>query len=271
MLRFTTLANFSMVGALVAPAAFQQVSTVKEMENSLQATDHALRTLDTIQSQLQAQDYRGVESILKATEGPIGGARERSQLLDQLRREIGELEYRLQEVEAPITLPHLKQDPTVALQADPEAEDSKATVATIGMSAEQLTEVGNTWPLSTTGDDGTVVIRPQADGRYRFEKVGFSADPLRQGRAFYRAGKYKEALTLFEGMTGESEADYWIGSTLERLGQTQAALTAYTRVVDKEDSSSFGERAASAIQSVNFLIEIDLKIEKHTKSKAVNK
>jgi hypothetical protein len=269
MLRFTTLANFGMVGALIAPAAFQEVSTVKEMESSLRATDHALRTLESIQEQLQAKDYHGIDSILKATEGPMGGDRERSQLMDQLRREIGELEFQLQELNAPITLPHLKEDPTEVMRNDPETEDAMGTVATIGLSVEQLTEVGNTGPLTPGGDGTELAIRPQADGRYRFEKQGFSADPIRQGRAFYRAAEYSEALRLFEGMAGEVEADYWIGRTLERMGRHQAALTAYMRVISNEDAGTFGERATSEREFLNWIIELDLKIEKYSNSKAI--
>ena len=270
MLRFTTLVNFSLVGAIVAPAAFQRGPSEKELSASIEATEHSLRSLEAIQQKLGQKDYTAVQSIMLATEAPFGSARDRSQLMDQLRREIGELEFRLEEVESPIVLEHLNTDPTQAVREDPDGQLSKGAVATTGMSTEELSEVGNIWPPIPTGNTN-IPVASKESGKLRYEKTGFTVDAVKQGRAYYRADRYKEALRLFETRQGDPEGDYWIGRTLERLGRPQEAITAYTRVIENEASGAIAERAKSDLDFVQWMIDFDSKLTSYAKDKGGSK
>ena len=256
MLKFTYLFNFGLVGALVVPAALQDAGTAK-LERSISATDQALAALGGVEAQLLAGDYAGVDAILASTEAPFGGARERSTLLDQLRRDIGELETQVQRFETPAGLEHLTEDPTSQLPTA--AEPGGGQVATTGMSQQERDEVAEIWP-PIPGAPGTNNVRKLGD-TYSFEERGFTVDAIRQGRAYYRAGRYKEALRLFETRAGEPEAEYWSGRSLERLGRNEEAVAAYTRVVDDEDAGPLADRARMDRDFALWLIDFERKVD----------
>lgn len=263
MLRFTTLFNFSLVGALVAPAAFQKGSSATQLEKSLDMTERALQTLEEVQASLGRSEYTGVDAILASTEAPFGGTRQRTQLLDELRRDIGELEMQVQEMETPPGMEHLNQDPTSGM---PGGDDLAImpVVPTIGLTAEELSEVGNVWP-PVPGSTNLPTARKEGN-RFRYEKDGFTVDAVRQGRAYYRAERYKEALRLFQARSGEAEADYWIGRTLERLDRPQEAVAAYTKVIDNEKAGPLAQRAESDRDFLMWLINFDRKVNDYRKT-----
>lgn len=259
MLRFTTLFNFGLVGALIAPAALQQGSSTEQLEKSISSTDQALGLMAQIEVGLAAGNYSAVESILRATEAPLGEARKRSELLDLLRQEIGQLEFQMQQMNIPVELDHLNEDPTTAIPDGPRAMGVGTGAVTPGLTNEERSDVELVWPpvpganLQGVAQAGT--------NRFRFEKEGFTVDAVSQGRAYYRAKRYTEALRLFLVRAGEPEADYWIGRTLERLGRTQEAIAAYTEVVDSDESGPLGERAATDRDFLNWSIEFNRKLD----------
>lgn len=260
MLKFTYLVNLGLVGALVVPATLQG-GGLRQLEQSLSATERALTTLEGVERRLQQGDYTGVEAILAATEEPFGGARERSQLIDQLRREIGELEQKVQTIELPEALEHLSEDPTADMQTTAEGAGQ---VATTGLTPDERTEVGNIWP--PIPDTNAPVARKS--GEYdTLEAEDFTVDAVVQGRAYYRAKRYKEALRLFATREGEPEADYWMGRSLERLERPSEAVAAYTRVIDNEASGALAERAEGNREWLQWQIDFDRKIVDHQKSR----
>lgn len=263
MLKFMHLFNFGVVGALIVPAALQDMSGVGQLERSIGATERALQSLGQVEAQLAAGEFAGVDAILAATEPPFGGARERSTLVDQLRRDIGELEHQVQQFEIPSGLEHLNEDPTKDLL--PTTPEGTPQVATVGLSQADRDEVAEIWP-PVPGIDGTGNVRKKGT-TFTFEKEGFSVDPIRQGRAYYRAGRYKEALRLFELSPGVPESDYWTGRALERLDRTEEAIAAYTLVVDNEDAGALIERARMDRDFALWLIDFERKVSDHEASR----
>jgi tetratricopeptide (TPR) repeat protein len=260
MLKFTYLFNFGLVGALIVPAALQG-GGIEQMERSLRSTEQALASLEGLEQRLATGDYAGVAAILGATEAPLGEARERSQLLDTLRREIGELEQRVQDVELPDVLAHLRADPTVGMPADSQGAPA---VATTGLSPEERADVGNIWPPIV----GSNVPAARKTGEYHtLEGEGFTVDAVLQGRAYYRAKRYKEALRLFATREGQPEADYWMGRCYERLERSPEAVAAYTRVIENEASGPLAERAELDRDFLRWLIDFDRKVSEHRQSK----
>jgi tetratricopeptide (TPR) repeat protein len=260
MLKFFHLFNLGMVGALVVPAALQDKATTGQLERSLQTTDQAILALDPVRAQLGAGDYAGVEAILSATEPAFGQGPQRSALLDQLRRELGELEREVQLLEVPAALEHTTRDP---LQGSPE-DPSTAPVSvapTVGLTDAERDEVAEIFP-PIPGAAGTKTVRKH--GRtYSFEKPGFTVDAVRQGRAYYRAERYAEALRLFETRAGEPEADYWTGRVLERLGRVEEAVAAYTRVIENEAAGALAERARMDREFVRWVVDFEREVEQH--------
>lgn len=264
MLKFMHLFNFGVVGALVVPAALQDSSGASQLERAIAATEHSLQSLTQVEAQIAAGEYAAVDAILAATEPPFGGARERSTLVDQLRRDIGELEHQVQQLEIPEGLEHLTQDPTQGL-ATTSTPQGAPGVPTTGLSQADRDQVAEIWP-PVPGIDGTGNVRKKGE-TYTFEKQGFSVDPIRQGRAYYRAGRYKESLRLFETRTGEPEADYWTGRALERLGRSEEAIAAYTLVVDNEEAGALIERARMDRDFALWLIDFERKVDDHESSR----
>ncbi len=257
MLKFTYLFNFGLVGALVVPGMVNQGASVEQLTQAIETTDNALRSLQAIEVDLEKREYAAVEEILAATEAPLGGERERSELLDQLRSQIGVLDTQLQEFNTPSPLEHLQTDPTEVLALP---ENGGTEVATTGLSDTDRVEVSEVWP--PIPGDGSPRVRLEGN-LITVEKPGFTVDALRQGRAYYRAGRYREALVLFTTREGEPQADYWIGRCLERMNRPTEAVAAYTRVIENEESGVLGERAESDRSFLRWLIDFDRKVTDH--------
>lgn len=257
MLKFYHLFNLGMVGALVVPAALQDGTPADQLERSVQSTEAALGTLDPLRGRLESGDYAAVEEVLAATEPAFGTGPERSALLDQLRRELGELERQVEELEVHPVLQHTTQDPT----AGPKSGGAVAGAPTTGLSDAQRSEVASIFP-PVPGAQGTQTVRKQGTS-YSFEKPGFTVDAVRQGRAYYRAGRYAEALRLFETRSGEPEADYWTGRALERLDRIEEAVAAYTRVIENEAAGALAERARMDREFVRWVVDFERSVDEH--------
>jgi len=257
MLKFTYLVNMGLVGALVVPAAIQG-GDAHQLESSIRVTDQALASLQEVQSSLARGEYAGVDAILGATETPFGNERERSALVDRLRTEIGELEMTVQTLDLPPSLQHLSQDPTQGIAVPGEGTLPVADVATTGLTPEERTQVGQIWPPVPGTTDPPV--RVQNGTPRNLEPEGFTVDAVRQGRAYYRASRFKEALRLFTTREGEPEADYWMGRCFERLDREEEAVAAYTRVIENENSGALGERAKVDRDFLRWLIDFERKV-----------
>jgi len=254
MLKFTHLFNLGMVGALVVPAALQDPASPQQLERSIATTDQALGALGPVQAQLGAGDYAGVEAILRATEPAFGAGPQRSALLDELRRELGELERQVELTEVPAGLEYTAEDPSVT-----RTETSQAP--TTGLTDQERSEVAEIFP-PIPGVPGTQSVRKHGKS-YSFEKPGFTVDAVRQGRAYYRAGRHAEALRLFQTRTGEPQADYWSGRALERLGRTEEAVAAYTRVIENETAGPLAERARMDREFISWVVDFEREVESH--------
>lgn len=257
MLKYTNLFNFGLAGALIVPSIKQQLDSPQRIEESLRSTESAISALEAIESDLAAADYGAVARILASTEAPFGGERERSMLLDSLRREIGELNSKVERIDNAPLLPHLSNDPTANLE--PSLDGPVQTeVATTGLSEEGRVGLGNIWPPVLGGSASPVRTE---DDRYAFEPDGFTVDAVLQGRAYYRAKRYEEALTLLRTRAGEPQADYWMGRTLERLGRTREAIAAYTAVVNNTESTpAEADRAKRDREFLDWLVDFDRKV-----------
>jgi hypothetical protein len=255
MLKFTYLINFGLAGALVAPSVTQKLGGIDHLEASIANTDLAIAELQQLETLLSAGDHSAVEQVLSATEEPFGGIRERSILLDQLRDEIGRLERKVEKAGTSSLLPHLQDDPTEQITTDSAAGSAAPTV---GLTQENRDTLEEIWP-PVPGSGKTTPVRKDGD-RLAFEEEGFTVDALRQGRTYYRANRYKEALRLIETRRGDPEADYWIGRCLERLDRTKEAIAMYTSVEEAVKSGPLADRAKADREFLEWLINFDRKV-----------
>jgi tetratricopeptide (TPR) repeat protein len=258
MLKFTHLFNFSLAGALIVPSIKQQMDSPKRIEQSIRATESSLDSLKTLEARLASGEYEAVQGVLDATEAPFGGARERDALLDRLRDEIGALNAQVELIDGQSPLPHLQVDPSTSV-TQAELDRAPTVVPTTGLDESGRNELGNIWPPVVGG--APAPIRSE-DDRYSFEPKGFTVDAVLQGRAYYRAGRYKEALTLLRSRVGDPSADYWIGRTYERLGQAREAKASYTAVMNNPESNPIiAERAKRDAEFLEWLVDFDRKVK----------
>ncbi len=67
----------------------------------------------------------------------------------------------------------------------------------------------------------------------------------RHGRAYFRAGRYEEAIALLKRKPGEPVAEYWIARSLERLERPLEAIRYYESVMSNESAGALADRAKS--------------------------
>ena len=87
------------------------------------------------------------------------------------------------------------------------------------------------------------------------EGKGYSANPLRQAKACFRAGRYQQGLDILEAVTPFTEGDYWRAKLLDRLGRTDEALLLFASVEVAEDA---GPLAAAAKRDAEFQIRDEI-------------
>ncbi|MEO0650267.1 MAG: hypothetical protein AAFZ65_06280 [Planctomycetota bacterium] len=111
----------------------------------------------------------------------------------------------------------------------------------------------------SNGDVGTLPVadrieraRLEAEARAEAERQalaaamtveGYSADPVRQGRAAYFAGEYERAVSLLAREPDRMLAVYWQAKSLEKLDRMSEAMKGYERVAASEGETDLAERA----------------------------
>jgi hypothetical protein len=88
----------------------------------------------------------------------------------------------------------------------------------------------------------------------------FSADPVRQARASYRAGRYADCLKLTEALTTNPEAMYWSACALEKLERFAEAIVRFRAVVEARDAGSLADRAKLDLEFLEWKKSFRLKL-----------
>jgi tetratricopeptide (TPR) repeat protein len=191
--------------------------------------------LQGLERQLGEDPVATLGLILSATEAPAGDEALRDRRLETLRNEVGLLQMELDALQSPVLAPDgAVQDflgtRTPLEPAGPPGagittglDDSLRALLSEAPSSRLLPVPAAPEPARTKGQDGS---EPPVD-------VGvYSADPLRQGIACYRAGRYAEAYELLAPIP-DANALYWQARALERLERLDEAVTVMERAVAK--------------------------------------
>jgi Tetratricopeptide repeat len=272
-MRFHHVLNAALAGVFVVPAATLSGGESRGLEQALAQTVRAIESLSGLRDGLEhaqgPSDGAGkdpaeapvkgpvkspaaddaVPRLIASTEAPIADAHARDELLVSLRQEVSRLQMVFDQLTAKRragTAPDEPSEPAGAAGGE-----TAPAAAGAARSEPQM-------PVTTGLDDATrgrlAEIPPPVEGAEgapragppaakAFEEDGFRADPLRLGRAYYRAGRYAEGLALLETLAQDPEATYWAARCLERLGRLDEALAAYQRVIDAPDAGYFADRA----------------------------
>ena len=267
MMKFTQAINVAVASVLVVPAVTLQGGVAHSLRESLDRTLVALETLAGIDQRLQVEGREAVAEVLEHTEPALaqdaGDPAARDRLLDSLRADVGSLQAELDRAQR-AAAPRADQQP-LELALEPAAQaavttglddDLRALLAS-SRARPRITAPAERAPKQAAAED------PE---KLALEGEDFTADPLRLAQAYYRKGRFEQAVALLEEKGQGPEALYWKARSLEKLGLHEAAIEAYTAVSGREDAGALASRALEDIEFLKWRLEF----EQQTRGKSSN-
>lgn len=119
---------------------------------------------------------------------------------------------------------------------------SNTTGATTAQpNAPQGGETGK--PLPSGGTDGTAASDTSSTKSTGAPVSGYSANPLRQAQACYRAGRYEQGVKILATVEPDVTVDYWRARLLEKSGRVAEAIDLFAKVEAAEDAGALAEAA----------------------------
>lgn len=228
MMKHSFAINVGAAIVLLVPAVALQGGGASSLDESLRKTIAVLDELAGIEQRLASKDASAVQDVLRLTEPPVGTDAERDRRRDQLRDEIQELQSRRDALGAP------------RAGEIPDAEGA---------------------PVTATAPRVRVGAAPHAASATRapasFETHGYVADTARLVRAYYKQGRYGEALAVLGPDGVDASSNYWKGRCLERLGRREEALAAYRVARDAQGGGADAERAKEAVAFLEWQIAFE--------------
>ena len=223
------------------------------LQEALQRTLLTLESLAGLGERIGAGEREAVTQLLVATEPALAAGDQPGLLLTELRGEVAALEIELDTLHAltatgePGAATNVL-DPGRVVPATTGLDDR--TRALLGSLTPQVgAQAEPVGPGRPGAEPGTTTSRAP-DARRSFEEPGYTADPLRLARAYYRTGRWEEALALLDGRGDTPEEVYWRARCLDKLGRFDEATSAYQSVVDDPRA---GEQAQRAREDLEFL------------------
>ena len=255
MLRFQTAAASLIGSALVLPVLLGQGS-LATLQDALSGTTRAIEVLKGLEKRLQDEPAAVLGLVLSATEVPSGDERQSEERLDALRSEVNLLQLELDAMQSPLLAadgavqgalgtrePLDVRSPAPAAGITTGLDDSMRALLQ-GVPAPKnavVDETRGTAPRgSARGGDARTAEATEAQPSY-------SADPLKNGIACYRAGRFAEALELLTA-SSDAPALYWRARTLERLERIDEAIQTLELALQKGGQAPELRRAQTDLE-----------------------
>ena len=132
-----------------------------------------------------------------------------------------------------------------------------------------------TQPATTTDEsasDSTTTIEdapksepkttPKSDSP---EGEGYSANPLRQAQACFRAKRYQQGLDLLVGAPKSAEVTYWKARLNEKMGNWNHAIDLYTELKDDAAAGVYADQAKQQLEFVIWQRDFEKKTKEDSK------
>jgi len=240
MLKYTGIIGSMLASLVIVPSATLQSdrrdSPVESLEAALVQTVDALDLLTGMKARAEKGHVVTALAARELSEDPLPGNQERDEKLQILRTQVSLLQQELDLLE--FRMKELRTGTSFRSEGTLPEQGVKITK---GLGTETLTEL-------------RTLERPKSKSEELSEPVehaGYSANPLLEGQACYRAGQYERGIALLENLDS-IEAKYWHGRCLERAGYLEKAASVYRRVVAAKDAGSFNERAQTNLEFVEW-------------------
>lgn len=209
MMKWGFALNATLGAVLVASAIGFSGAGPQDFDLSLDRVARGLEEAAGLRARIERGDAAAIGAVIERSELPAPDPRADDERLAQLRFEVSRLQMEW---------------------------DALAAAAPI---APKKPIVSPTAAVGAKGSAG----QPTAH-----EAPGFSADPLRQGEALYRAGKYADALAVLRLLPDDARCQYWSARALEQLGRDDEAVALYTTVSERKDGGWARERARTDLE-----------------------
>ena len=239
MLRFQTALSGVLAALLLVPTLVGQ-DQIASLQDALAGTRRAIEVLKGLEQRLEEDPAAALGLILSATEAPSGDEQARDRQLENLRNEVSLLQMELDSMQSPV----LGTDGAVLstlgsrVPAEPPRPATQAGITTGLDDSLRALLSGPPGTRETPRREAPAarVGAPRPEGPGAGAASAYSADPLRNGIACYRAGRYAEALELLAPLS-DASALYWQARTLERLERLEEAVTLMERAIARGESS----------------------------------
>lgn len=252
MLKFTGIIGSVLASLVIVPSATlgadRKDSPVESLEVALTQTVEALDLLAGMKA--RAEEGRPVSTLAarELSEDPIPGDREREEKLQLLRTQVSLLQQELDLLEY-----RMKDLRTGTSFRSEGLLPEQGVKITRGLGTEALTD------LRTLERP-----KPKVDEPPPVEYYGYSANPLLEGQACYRAGQYERGIHLLE-QVASIEGKYWLARCLEREGTLERAATILREIIGSTESGSYKERAETNLEFVEWKIRFNSSLSETAK------
>ena len=243
MLKFTYLAQLGLAGTVLVPAVALKQDPAGGLTEALANTRTSIESLERLHTSLTSGDYGKVETTLDATETPARDARESDEHLTYLREEVSRLQMRWDALEAAIsakgsTPPVDGPFPATPKASTPPVAEPFPVPPTTGLDQGARAEL-----VQRLAAQEAPITTPTQREKISYEPSGFTAHRVRHGRAYYKAGRYEEALSHLAQAKEQAGARFWIACSLEKLGRSDEAIVAYEDVMLSPLDTEYAEHA----------------------------
>lgn len=228
MMKFGFALNAFVGVLLVVPAVTMADGGNGGLEEALDRTIRGIEDLSGLQKRIEKGDRAAIALVKNAVDAPSADPRAEEAKLAELRREVSRLQM-IHDGIAPDDVQAAKR----ARALDPVAIDPKLPKPDA--------------PLAITAN------------LKAYETAGFSADPIKQGEAYYHAGRYADALKALEVAGEDPRALYWTGRSLEKQGKVEDAMATYTKIAALPNTGWVGDRARADLDFLNWKKSLDQK------------
>ncbi len=284
MMRFQSMIVTGLAALVVSPSLASKQEEIKALEGALKNIEVSLEVLNKIRSE-NPPDLPAL--ILASTEPPLLSDAASDERREWLRRQVSLLHMQvdLMESNRPQSLTSsvpghdpqqsgLAREPAQAVVA----EQPRPLTPSVGMSAAMRSRMQQlTQPVRV--EIGTETPAPSVEApaptpkRVPFKRVavdpsGYSANPILQAEACYRAGRYEDGVALLDGRASH-EAGLLRARGLIRLDRHDEAIEILNRIIAEDADSYVAKSAQRQLEFVSWKKEFTEKIPRVTDRRPV--
>ena len=262
MLKLQSALASGLAALLVTPALLNE-DDMAALETMLERTQHALVVLSGIQESVERGVPGAVELAATATEPPILDAQARDERLFALRSEVNLLQAELDAFDGTALAGGAGALAGTAPGPVPFGAGSGEPPLFTGLD-EATRQALALLPISpATAEGGPRQAASGAAPASRAavaEHPGYSADPLLEARACFKAGRFDQALALLRSLPDGAEVLWWTGRSLERLGRADEAVKTFRKLLERFPDSAEAPRARTELEFLEWKLEFDRKL-----------